>query len=143
MKETPWPIMVASAAPLLSHLKTPTKRRSSPIFSSAATEMNMKGRLESPMPRNMALTVLYPNTKNMPEKPTIAYCLAWSSACGQIFYDRFPEVYQAGHVSSQYSTGDKQMFYYLDGIISLPEPGIAVVDCSGVGYKCFITQNTR
>jgi len=35
------------------------------------------------------------------------------------------------------------MFYYLDGIISLPEPGIAVVDCSGAGYKCFITQNTR
>lgn len=35
------------------------------------------------------------------------------------------------------------MFYYLDGIISFPEPGIAVVDCSGVGYKCFITQNTR
>jgi len=35
------------------------------------------------------------------------------------------------------------MFYYLDGMIDLPEAGIAVVDCGGVGYKCNITLNTR
>lgn len=34
------------------------------------------------------------------------------------------------------------MFSYLQGTISLLEPGAAVVDCGGVGYECAITAYT-
>lgn len=34
------------------------------------------------------------------------------------------------------------MFYYLNGILSLPEPSIAVIDCGGVGYKLTISAST-
>lgn len=35
------------------------------------------------------------------------------------------------------------MFYYLEGKIALTKPGIAVVECNGVGYLCYISQNTE
>lgn len=34
------------------------------------------------------------------------------------------------------------MFYYLDGAVTELLPGIAVVDCGGVGYACRTTANT-
>lgn len=34
------------------------------------------------------------------------------------------------------------MFYYLNGKLALCQPDLAVIDCAGVGYKCFITSNT-
>ncbi len=34
------------------------------------------------------------------------------------------------------------MFYYIRGSLVLTEPGIAVVDCGGVGYKLLISDNT-
>ena len=34
------------------------------------------------------------------------------------------------------------LYYYLEGTIALPEPGIAVVDCGGVGYACRVTNYT-
>lgn len=34
------------------------------------------------------------------------------------------------------------MFYYLIGKIALKEQNIAVIDCSGVGYKCISTMTT-
>lgn len=34
------------------------------------------------------------------------------------------------------------MFYSLRGKLIHTEPGIAVIDCNGVGYKCYITMNT-
>lgn len=35
------------------------------------------------------------------------------------------------------------MFYSLSGNLINIEPGIAVIDCAGVGYKCFTTINTQ
>ena len=35
------------------------------------------------------------------------------------------------------------MFYYLEGTVALMEPGLAVLDVGGVGYKCFTTANTQ
>ena len=35
------------------------------------------------------------------------------------------------------------MFYSLNGDLIHMEPGFAVVECSGVGYKCFTTLNTQ
>lgn len=35
------------------------------------------------------------------------------------------------------------MFYSLNGELIRVEPGIAVIECAGVGYKCFITTNTQ
>lgn len=34
------------------------------------------------------------------------------------------------------------MYYYLNGIPALVQPNLAVIDCGGVGYKCYITLNT-
>ena len=34
------------------------------------------------------------------------------------------------------------MFYYLQGPIAILEPGMAVVDCGGVGYACSVTAYT-
>lgn len=34
------------------------------------------------------------------------------------------------------------MFYSLKGTLIHMEPGIAVIECAGVGYKCFVTQTT-
>lgn len=34
------------------------------------------------------------------------------------------------------------MFYYLDGKCTILEPGLAVMDCGGVGYACHVSQNT-
>lgn len=34
------------------------------------------------------------------------------------------------------------MFYYVEGTVALLEPGLAVVDCAGVGYACYTSQNT-
>ena len=34
------------------------------------------------------------------------------------------------------------MFYYLDGIVAEILPGLAVIDCCGVGYACMTTNNT-
>ena len=35
------------------------------------------------------------------------------------------------------------MFYYLDGIVALTEPHMAVIDCGGVGYRCSISLRTQ
>lgn len=34
------------------------------------------------------------------------------------------------------------MFYYLDGTVAEILPGLAVIDCGGVGYGCMTTNNT-
>ena len=34
------------------------------------------------------------------------------------------------------------MYYYLEGKLALCDLAFAVIDCGGVGYKCFITRNT-
>ena len=34
------------------------------------------------------------------------------------------------------------MFYYLDGVVAELLPGLAVIDCGGVGYACRTTGNT-
>ncbi len=34
------------------------------------------------------------------------------------------------------------MFYYLSGTVALMDAGIAVIDCGGVGYKCFTSNYT-
>ena len=34
------------------------------------------------------------------------------------------------------------MFYYLNGILAHKEPGFAVLDCGGVGYRLTVSQNT-
>lgn len=34
------------------------------------------------------------------------------------------------------------MYYYLNGILAVCQPNLAVIDCGGVGYKCAITANT-
>ena len=34
------------------------------------------------------------------------------------------------------------MLYYVSGIVSVLEPGLAVVDCGGVGYGCRVTAYT-
>ena len=33
------------------------------------------------------------------------------------------------------------MFYYLDGTVAEILPGLAVIDCGGVGYACMTTNN--
>jgi len=35
------------------------------------------------------------------------------------------------------------MFYYLEGKIAHLEPGVAVVDCGGVGYLCHVSARTQ
>ena len=34
------------------------------------------------------------------------------------------------------------MFYYLDGAVAEILPGLAVIDCGGVGYACLTTNHT-
>lgn len=34
------------------------------------------------------------------------------------------------------------MFYYVNGILAHREPGFAVIDCGGVGYRLTVSQNT-
>ena len=34
------------------------------------------------------------------------------------------------------------MFYYLDGTLTEREPGLAVVDCGGVGYSLTVSLTT-
>ncbi len=34
------------------------------------------------------------------------------------------------------------MFYYLEGTVAEILPGLAVIDCAGVGYACMTTNNT-
>ena len=34
------------------------------------------------------------------------------------------------------------MFYYLDGVVAEILPGLAVIDCGGVGYACMTTNST-
>ena len=34
------------------------------------------------------------------------------------------------------------MFYYLEGTVAEILPGLAVIDCGGVGYGCMTTNNT-
>ena len=34
------------------------------------------------------------------------------------------------------------MFYSLKGTLVHTEPGVAVVECGGVGFKCLTTMNT-
>ena len=34
------------------------------------------------------------------------------------------------------------MYYSVRGKLIHNEPGIAVIECGGVGYKCFVSMNT-
>ena len=34
------------------------------------------------------------------------------------------------------------MFYYIEGTVALIDVGLAVIDCGGVGYACYTTNNT-
>ena len=34
------------------------------------------------------------------------------------------------------------MFYYVNGMLAHKEPGFAVIDCGGVGYRLTVSQNT-
>jgi Holliday junction DNA helicase RuvA len=34
------------------------------------------------------------------------------------------------------------MFYYIEGVVAIIEPGLAVLDTGGVGYACYTTANT-
>ena len=34
------------------------------------------------------------------------------------------------------------MFYYIEGVVTVIEQGLAVVDAGGVGYACYTTMNT-
>ena len=34
------------------------------------------------------------------------------------------------------------MLYYVSGVVTVLEPGLAVVDCNGVGYGCRVTAYT-
>ncbi|MEG1427790.1 MAG: Holliday junction branch migration protein RuvA, partial [Oscillospiraceae bacterium] len=34
------------------------------------------------------------------------------------------------------------MFYNITGTLLHTEPGVAAISCGGVGFKCFISQNT-
>lgn len=34
------------------------------------------------------------------------------------------------------------MFYYIDGTVTIVEQGLAVIDCGGVGYACYVSINT-
>ena len=34
------------------------------------------------------------------------------------------------------------MIYYLSGPVTIPEPGLAVIECAGVGYGCRVTAYT-
>ena len=38
---------------------------------------------------------------------------------------------------------EKQMYYYLNGILTVLEPGNAVVECAGVGYACSVSARTE
>ncbi len=35
------------------------------------------------------------------------------------------------------------MFYYLNGILTVLETGVAVIDCNGVGYMCSVSARTE
>ena len=35
------------------------------------------------------------------------------------------------------------MFYYLEGTVAHTEPGVAVIDCGGVGYLCHVSSITQ
>ena len=39
-------------------------------------------------------------------------------------------------------SGENRMCYYLDGTVAEILPGLAVIDCGGVGYACMTTNNT-
>ena len=34
------------------------------------------------------------------------------------------------------------MFYYVEGTVTVLRPGLAVIDCGGIGYACHASQNT-
>ena len=34
------------------------------------------------------------------------------------------------------------MFYYLNGTVTVLDTGLAVIDCGGVGYKCYTSNYT-
>ena len=34
------------------------------------------------------------------------------------------------------------MFYYIEGTVAVIDAGLAVIDCGGVGYACYVTINT-
>ena len=41
-----------------------------------------------------------------------------------------------------FSFGDQTMLYYVSGTVAILEPGLAVIDCGGVGYGCHVTAYT-
>ena len=60
MKLPAWLMIVASAAPKTSIPHTATNTISSTIFQEAAMAINKNGLRLSPIPRKIALTMLYP-----------------------------------------------------------------------------------
>ena len=46
------------------------------------------------------------------------------------------------HFPTHYPKEDILMIYYVSGLVALLEPGLAVIDCAGVGYGCRITAYT-
>ena len=46
------------------------------------------------------------------------------------------------HFPTHYPKEDILMIYYVSGPVALLEPGLAVIDCAGVGYGCRITAYT-
>ena len=62
----PWLITVASAAPKAPIFQAPIMRMSRTMLMTVLIATNIIGCLESPMPRRMALTMLYPSVNTMP-----------------------------------------------------------------------------
>jgi Holliday junction DNA helicase RuvA len=49
---------------------------------------------------------------------------------------------QKRHVAAIARKGGQTIFYYINGVVSVLEPGLAVLDCGGVGYALNVTANT-
>ena len=49
---------------------------------------------------------------------------------------------QKRYVTAVSRRGGRTIFYYINGVVSVLEPGLAVLDCGGVGYALNTTTNT-
>ena len=51
-------------------------------------------------------------------------------------YPAIPNLYLISHILYLISkkNGDYHMIYYVSGNVAILEPGLAVIDCGGVGY---------
>ena len=67
----PWLKVVPRAAPVEPICSGPINRQSSTILQTQATAIKYMGRLLSPIPRKMALMMLYAVIKGTPKKHTV------------------------------------------------------------------------